>query len=78
MNNVSTAVYSGILNREGECIFGLGDMSIYDRMDAHFIKEECKDVIRNAGILVLDANLGVDVMTAVMSLCSEYRIPGKQ
>ncbi len=77
MKDTSTAIYSALLNHNGECVFGLGDMKIHDRMDAGVITEKCNEVIRDAGIVVLDANFNVDVITAVLMLCKRYEVPGK-
>lgn len=60
MNHASTAVYSGVLNHKGECIFGLGDMDIHlDGLDAELITSKCGHVIRDAGIVIMDGNLSV-------------------
>jgi hypothetical protein len=47
-------------------------------MDAQVISDKCGQVIRDAGIVIFDGNLSVDVMTKVMSLCVEGNVPGEQ
>jgi len=52
-------------------------MTIHSEITPSIINTKCAEVIRNAPIVILDGNLSIDAMTAVMKICVDSAVPGR-
>jgi len=74
LEDQSTATYTAILDRSGECIFGVGDMDIHSQISRDYLVS-IEDKIREASLMVLDGNIPEDTIDYALKLCSENNIP---
>lgn len=70
----STAIYSALLNNSGECLFGMGDMVIHDKIGSDYILENMT-LIESAPIVVFDANIPLDTISTILEICSSSKTP---
>ncbi|CAG7828273.1 unnamed protein product [Allacma fusca] len=69
-----TAIYSALLNHKGECVFGLGDMTVHCDISSEMLKGHIED-IRRASIVLLDGNIPTETMSTVFEICFRYSVP---
>jgi sugar/nucleoside kinase (ribokinase family) len=72
----STAIYSALLNHDGECVFGLGDMAIHSQISSDLITQQCKGIIQGAPVVMLDGNIPVETISTVLRMCLQHDVPG--
>lgn len=70
----SSAIYSALLNNSGECLFGMGDMVIHDKIGSDYILQNTT-LIESAPIVVLDANIPLDTISTILEICSSSNTP---
>lgn len=70
----SSAIYSTLLNKCGECLFGMGDMNIHDEIKSDYILNHSSE-IEAAPIVILDANVPVHTISTVLKICSSSKTP---
>ena len=70
-----TAIYSALLNYQGECLFGMGDMTIHNEILPEHVEEQ-GETIEKASFVLLDGNVPVKTMTKVFQMCCQFSVPG--
>ena len=65
--DASTAVYTAVVDRQGELVLGIADMEIYERFDAGWVADVI-EAITDADTWVLDANLSDDAIGALVAV----------
>lgn len=61
--------YVSILDHEGDMLVAMSDMAIIKQMGAEFVLE-CLPLLQQAELVVCDANLSVEALTALAEHCS--------
>ena len=74
LENERTGNYTAILDNKGEMLIAVSDMSIYDKMTLDWIKTY-STVLKAAELIVLDLNIPKDVISYVLHLANQNRIP---
>ncbi|MGM0751955.1 MAG: carbohydrate kinase [Bacillota bacterium] len=72
--NESTGAYSAILDEEGEMMFALADMSIYESVDIGFIDKRW-GLISSSEMVLLDTNFPEDVLKYIIRRCQTEGVP---
>ena len=72
--NERTGAYSAILNKEGEMMFALADMNIYESVDIPFIEKRW-GMISSSEMVLLDTNFPEDVLKYIIRRCQSEGIP---
>ncbi|XP_022257719.1 uncharacterized protein LOC111089465 isoform X2 [Limulus polyphemus] len=67
----STATFCAIVDREGEFLFGIGDLDVHSYITVKHFEERLKE----APLVVFDGNIPVQTMEYLLCLCHEYKIP---
>ncbi len=73
-SNFPTGVYLGVVNTSGALQFALDDMRLIAAITPAYIRKH-EDLIRQASILFIDANLSKEVLRTVMSLARRFKLP---
>lgn len=63
-----TAVYAALLNSQGECLLGMGDMTVHEEIGREYITQS-KTLLEDAPIVILDANLSLDGISSILEIC---------
>ncbi len=69
-----TGTYSAVLDREGEMLFALANMDIYEQLTVDYIKKN-ESLLTNARLLILDMNCPKEVIEYVQGLAKGHHIP---
>ena len=69
-----TGTYSAVLDKEGEMLFALANMDIYEQLTVDYIKKH-ESFLTNARLLVLDMNCPKQVIEYVQGLAKGHHIP---
>jgi pseudouridine kinase len=72
--NESTGAYSAILDEEGEMLFALADMNIYESVDIGFIDKRW-GMISSSEMVLLDTNFPEDVLKYTIRRCQTEGVP---
>ncbi|MBA4536733.1 winged helix-turn-helix transcriptional regulator [Bacillus aquiflavi] len=72
--NLETGTYTALLDKDGEMVVALADMSIYDTVQQEFIEKRW-GYIANAEMVLIDTNFPKDVLKQIIDLCREEQIP---
>lgn len=72
----STGSFAVVLDSSGDCRLVLGDMAIHAGITPELVHEN-EARIAAAPIVVMDANLRLDTMSAVLELCQRHHVPGE-
>ncbi|MGF3104349.1 carbohydrate kinase [Rossellomorea sp. DUT-2] len=72
--NESTGAYSAILDEEGEMLFALADMNIYESVDIGFIDKRW-GLISSSEMVLLDTNFPEDVLKYIIRRCQTEGVP---
>ncbi|WP_342599002.1 PfkB family carbohydrate kinase [Psychrobacillus sp. FSL H8-0483] len=72
--NHSTGTYSAILDSQGEMLFALANMDIYDQFTVDYLKKQ-EAHLTNAQLLIIDMNCPKDVIEHIQALSSGHKIP---
>ena len=72
--NYSTGTYSAILDTQGEMLFALANMDIYDHLTVEYLKKQ-EAHLTNAQLLIIDMNCPKDVIEYIHTLAIGHRIP---
>jgi len=72
-----TAVYSALLNSKGECVFGMGDMNIFQDITPVLIMDQEK-VLKKSPLVIIDGNIPVNTMEFVLNFCNKNSVPGEK
>ncbi|MFK7919474.1 MAG: PfkB family carbohydrate kinase [Ilumatobacter sp.] len=67
-----TGTYTAVLDVDGELIIAIADMAATDELDAEQLNN-ARDVIANAGVLVIDGNLSLDALNHALDLSAGVR-----
>ncbi|EDS35651.1 conserved hypothetical protein [Culex quinquefasciatus] len=71
-----TANCSILLDNRGDCKLCVGDMSVHGAISVDWINSH-RDLIRDAPLVVLDANVSPATMEAIFELCVQHEKPGE-
>ncbi|GFG39485.1 hypothetical protein Cfor_12444, partial [Coptotermes formosanus] len=77
LENCRTACYSTIVDRHGECYFGVGDMDINNHITPKLV-EKYLDEIRQCSLVVMDGNIPFETIDYILQFCKTSRIPGRE
>ncbi|XP_075742387.1 uncharacterized protein LOC119169183 isoform X3 [Rhipicephalus microplus] len=69
-----TASYCTLLDKRGDCLFGVGDMDVHRHISPQLVLEN-EEHIAHAPVVVLDGNVPVETISCVLRLCGQRRIP---
>ncbi|XP_043283862.1 pseudouridine-metabolizing bifunctional protein C1861.05 [Venturia canescens] len=69
-----TARYTAILDKTGDCRFGIGEMDVFSKIGVDIVSKN-RATIENAGLLVLDGNLPRETLRASVKLAAENNVP---
>jgi pseudouridine kinase len=72
--NEGTGAYSAILDEEGEMLFALADMNIYESVDIGFIDKRW-GMISSSEMVLLDTNFPEDVLKYTIRRCQTEGVP---
>ncbi|KAK0085957.1 hypothetical protein PV325_004200 [Microctonus aethiopoides] len=72
--NKMTARYTGIIDRNGECHLGIGEMDIFESIDANLIRNN-QSIIEQTQIIILDGNPPVETMREVIDIAYNRLLP---
>ncbi|PFA66664.1 sugar kinase [Bacillus sp. AFS015802] len=72
--NESTGAYSAILDEQGEMMFAMADMNIYESVDISFIEKRW-GLISSSEMVLLDTNFPEDVLIYIMRRCQSEGVP---
>ncbi|KAL1426908.1 hypothetical protein MTO96_017901 [Rhipicephalus appendiculatus] len=72
-----TASYCTLLDKRGDCLFGVGDMDVHRHISPQLVLENEEHIAR-APIVVLDGNIPVETINCLLRLCGQRRIPGER
>jgi pseudouridine kinase len=70
----TTGTYSVILNQQGEMMFALADMDLYESVDIGFIEKKW-GVIASSEMVILDTNFPAEVLHYIIRRCQSEEIP---
>ncbi|MGR3762770.1 carbohydrate kinase [Rossellomorea sp. NS-SX7] len=70
----TTGTYSVILNKQGEMMFALADMDLYESVDIGFIEKKW-GVIASSEMVILDTNFPAEVIHYIIRRCQAEEIP---
>jgi len=70
----ATGTYSAILDVDGEMMFALADMNIYEKIDIPFIEKRWA-VIGSSEMVMLDTNFPPDVIEYIIRRCASEGVP---
>ena len=69
-----TGTYTAVLDSDGELVVAVSDMKAAEELDPAYVLAS-KELITNAGFLVLDGNLRTDVVTAALDIAKSASVP---
>lgn len=69
-----TARYTAVVDNEGNCCFGIGEMDAFVKISREFLQQNL-NVLKGACLVVMDGNPPLDAMKLVLDTSLEYRIP---
>ena len=75
LDNVPTATYCAVLDRQGEMRCGIGDMDALYHVSPQWV-EQHGDKLQSSSIVLMDGNIPLVTMNAVCQLCREKDIQG--
>ncbi|XP_033232221.1 pseudouridine-metabolizing bifunctional protein C1861.05 isoform X2 [Belonocnema kinseyi] len=64
--------YTAILDNNGECCFGIGEMEIFSEISSSLIKKH-HSKLQEADLIVLDGNPPIETMRTVLDIAENYR-----
>ncbi|XP_069970987.1 pseudouridine kinase [Penaeus vannamei] len=76
VGGASTAVYCVVLDQAGEALFGVGDMSVHERVTPGHVSQ-FEDEICCSPLVILDGNMPLSTIGYVLDLCSSCGVPGE-
>ncbi|XP_068220687.1 uncharacterized protein [Palaemon carinicauda] len=74
LKGASTATYCAVLDAEGEALFGIGDMSIHDRVTPEHVKK-FEEEMAAAPLVILDGNVSLETISYVLDHCAACNVP---
>nr|CAD7597262.1 unnamed protein product [Timema genevievae] len=69
-----TACYTAILDRKGECHYGVGDMDIHGRISPQLV-ERLSSEVQSSRLVVMDGNIPEETIKCVLQLCKDTGVP---
>ncbi|XP_033232223.1 pseudouridine-metabolizing bifunctional protein C1861.05 isoform X3 [Belonocnema kinseyi] len=72
LTDARTARYTAILDNNGECCFGIGEMEIFSEISSSLIKKH-HSKLQEADLIVLDGNPPIETMRTVLDIAENYR-----
>ncbi|XP_068629162.1 uncharacterized protein [Battus philenor] len=69
-----TSMYSAIFDSKGECLLGLGDMTIHDQITPKLVDQHL-ETLKKAPLIVLDGNVPQQTLDYVLQLCHRFDKP---
>jgi len=72
--NGSTAAYTAILDSNGDCQFGVGDMGLHGLVTPEYIRSKMKQICCS-NLVVCDGNVDERTIDELLKICSIYDIP---
>ena len=73
-NEASTARYNAVHANDGELIVSVADMEIFKHFSTANVQERSQ-YIRNAKVVIADANFSSQTVHEIASLCRDYEVP---
>jgi len=73
-DNGSTATYTAVLDSEGDCKFGVGDMGVHASVTPAYLKKMEENVI-SSSLVICDGNLSQMTVHALLEICKNNNIP---
>ncbi|XP_071455384.1 uncharacterized protein [Hetaerina americana] len=70
----STASYTGIIDKKGECLMGIGDMAAHMLITAEHV-QKFQSTLENCPIFVIDGNIPQDTMDYILRVAKQNGIP---
>jgi len=70
----STATYTAVLDSDGDCKFGVGDMGVHASVTPEYIKE-MEEHVKSSSLLVCDGNLSQLTIHTLLEICKNNNIP---
>nr|XP_045613763.1 ribokinase-like [Procambarus clarkii] len=74
VSEASTAVYCVVLDRRGEALFGVGDMTVHDHITPTHVRQ-FEDEISTSPLVVMDGNLPQCTINYILDLCASCHVP---
>ncbi|OXU17040.1 hypothetical protein TSAR_000228 [Trichomalopsis sarcophagae] len=72
--DIGTARYTAVVDKNGNCCFGIGEMEAFSKINSRLI-EENTDIFKDAPLLVIDGNSSLDAMKLALDISSRNQIP---
>lgn len=76
IKNFATANCAVILDKTGDCRVCVGDMTIHEKITPDLIKRN-ESFLKNAPIVVIDANLTLEAIETVLKICQKHKKPSE-
>lgn len=73
---VKNCRYTAILNSDGECCLGIGEMEAFTEITQYLIKEH-QTRLKEAPLIVLDGNPPLETMRSILEIAACSQIPGE-
>lgn len=74
LSHASTGQYSAVLDRHGEMVLALANMSIYDEMDSNWIKRQ-ESFLAQAKLILLDLNIPYKTVEHLIQFAKQKHMP---
>ncbi|XP_077516863.1 uncharacterized protein LOC144127807 [Amblyomma americanum] len=69
-----TASYCTLLDRRGDCLFGVGDMQVHRHISPQLVRENEEHIAR-APVVIFDGNLPEETIACLLRICGQRRVP---
>jgi len=69
-----SATYTAVLDCNGECRLGVGDMEIHSRITPHYVQGLHQEIM-TAPLVVADGNLSQETLHTLLDMCSTHKVP---
>jgi pseudouridine kinase len=69
-----TSAYVALLNEHGDLVMSVDDMNVMACLTPQVVNEQ-RDLIKEAAMVVIDANLSKETLATVMRIANRYKVP---
>ena len=70
----SSAAYMALLNADGQLVFGIDDLGAIAMLTVEYVHDHA-DLLRQARLVMIDANVPLDSARAILAICHEAGVP---
>ncbi|XP_058798375.1 uncharacterized protein LOC131668322 [Phymastichus coffea] len=74
LSDMGTARYTAIVDTNGNCCFGIGEMDAFFKIDKQYLQSH-EDTLKQSSLIVMDGNAPLDAMAYVINVSIQHRIP---